>query len=104
MYFNFLTEPEPEPEPEPSKWDSLVSDDELVAIEPDCDTEAPTIDLKDPIQVYQQRYGRAKKRAQQLKSDAIRAILEANSIKDAYSMLSYTDSDSDISDIELEIE
>ena len=97
-------EPEPEPEPEPTTWDSLVSGGELVTIDPDVDINAPTIDLKDPIQVYQQRYGRAKKRAQQLKSDAIRAILEANSIKDAYSMLSYADSESDISDIELEIE
>ena len=103
-----LAEPEPvvlaEPEPEQSEWDSLVSAGEIVSINPEVAVDAPTVDLKDPIQVYQQRYGRAKKRAQQLKSDAIRAILEANSIKDAYSMLNYADSESDISDIELEIE
>jgi len=92
------------PEPESSEWDSLVSAGEIVSIDPDVTTDAPNVELKDPLQVYQQRYGRAKKRAQQLKSDAIRAILEANSIKDAYSMLNYADSESDVSDIELEIE
>jgi hypothetical protein len=103
-----LADPEPEPEPEPvpeqSEWDSLVSAGEIVSIDPEVTADTSTVDLKNPIQVYQQRYGRAKKRAQKLKSDAIRAILEANSIKDAYSMLNYADSESDISDIELEIE
>ena len=104
------TEPEPEPEPETetetetTTWDSLVSAGEIISITPEVNTDASTIDLKDPIQVYQQRYARAKKRAQQLKNDAIRAILEANSIKDAYSILNYDDSESDVSDIELEIE
>ena len=99
-----LAESYPESDQEPTEWDSLVSAGEIVSITPEVTTDASTVDLKDPIQVYQQRYGRAKKRAQQLKSDAIRAILEANSIKDAYSMLNYADSESDVSDIELEIE
>lgn len=99
-----LTESYPESAQEPTEWDSLVSAGEIVSITPEVTDDASTVDLKDPIQVYQQRYGRAKKRAQQLKSDAIRAILEANSIKDAYSMLNYADSESDVSDIELEIE
>ena len=81
-----------------------MSAGEIISINPEPTDNTPSIDLKDPLQVYQQRYGRAKKRAQQLKSEAIRAILEANSIKDAYSMLNYADSESDVSDIELEIE
>ena len=91
-------------ESETTTWDTLVSAGEIISITPEVNTDASTIDLKDPIQVYQQRYARAKKRAQQLKNDAIRAILEANSIKDAYSILNYEDSESDVSDIELEIE
>jgi hypothetical protein len=60
------------------------------------DKDAMTI--KNPNQVYHEIYKKAKTRARQLKQDAIKAIMEANSIKDAY-MLDDID-DSDLSDFE----
>jgi hypothetical protein len=54
--------------------------------------------IKNPNQVYQEIYKKAKVKAKQLKQEAIKAIMEANSIKNAY-MLDDID-DSDLSDFD----
>jgi hypothetical protein len=77
---------------EPIEGLELVEPDLIV---PD-DTESMTI--KNPNQVYQEIYKKAKVKAKQLKQEAIKAIMEANSIKNAY-MLDDID-DSDLSDFD----
>ena len=72
----------------------------LELVEPDLivPDDTDSIAIKNPNQVYHEIYKKARVRAKQLKQEAIKAIMEANSIKNAY-MLDDID-DSDLSDFD----
>ena len=51
------------------------------------------IKLKDPSEVYYEIYNNAKKKAKELKQNAINAFLELNNIKKKYNLSDILDSD-----------
>ena len=53
------------------------------------------IKLKDPSEVYYEIYNNAKKRAQELKQNAVNAFLELNNIKKKYNLKNILDSDNE---------
>ena len=98
-------EEQKEPEIKETDWTELVEITKLSTENNKLNNTDNNIVLQPPSQIYREMYKKAKIKAQELKSKAIEAILEANNIKNTH-LATENDgeiSDSDISDIGIEL-
>lgn len=86
-------------ENENSNLDEVKNKDGLEEVDLKLPNNIEEFSLKNPVEVYNEIYKNAKKKAQQLKSAAVTAFLEAKEIKEKYNL-----EDIDISDEEILID
>ena len=81
------------------KDNDTMDENNLKEIELNADNSLETISLKKPNEVYYEIYKTARKKAKEIKRDAIAAYLEAKNIKKTYMLDDMEDTDSDFDEM-----
>ena len=82
-----------------AKDNDTMDENNLKEIELNADNSLETISLKKPNEVYYEIYKTARKKAKEIKRDAIAAYLEAKNIKKTYMLDDMEDTDSDFDEM-----